>query len=186
MPSCLHPTDNINDLKNFRDFVQRTAFYASIDSKEVRKALIEIPESKASYEEFTKIALEKAEQLVDNDISQEVLQKVEVQQQDTAAAFRADSAYYRGDQKDRGYTRSNSGYGNGNGSSQGSGGDKPKFPWRYRHLRCHKCKELGHIKPICPLLEKKEPAADESEPQAVRSLSLTEAQANFIDIPNVF
>ena len=56
--------------------MQRTAFFASIEEPEIRTALLKIPESTADYEEFTKVAIEKAELLKGNKSSSDALQKV--------------------------------------------------------------------------------------------------------------
>ena len=56
--------------------MQRTAFFASIEEPEIWTALLKIPESPADYEEFTKVAIEKAELLKGNKSSSEALKKV--------------------------------------------------------------------------------------------------------------
>ena len=63
LPSCMHPKDTLDDLRNFLDLMQRTAFFASIEEAEIRTALLKIPESKANFEEFTKVAMETSELL---------------------------------------------------------------------------------------------------------------------------
>lgn len=131
LPSCLHPADDLVELKRFRDFIQRTAFYASIEDAEIRKSLIEIPEEKASYEEFTKIALERADQLHDNKTSQQVVQKVEIQPQVVESVMKVDGITYS---RGSGHT-SNRGYDGYHHYSQDKRGDYHQSNGRSDHPR---------------------------------------------------
>ena len=77
LPSCMLPKEcECEPSKKFMDLMQRSAFFASIEEQEIRTALLKIPESPADYEEFTKVAIEKAELLKGNKSSSEALKKV--------------------------------------------------------------------------------------------------------------
>ena len=61
LPTCVTPKDELESLQKFADLIKISAFFASIDCPEIRKALMKIPESEATYLEFTKVAQETDE-----------------------------------------------------------------------------------------------------------------------------
>lgn len=168
LPASVQPSDDIEELKKMRDLIQRTCFYASIDNAEVRKALIEIPEEKASYSEFTKVAIQRSEQLKNNESSQKVVEKIEKLKDEAAApVLKADNSQYRDNQK------ASRGRGNfrGRGSFRGYGGGRGNFSGRRDTIKCYDCGKFGHIAKFCT--EKKpESSASGSGSVATRSVDV--------------
>ena len=178
LPSCLQPRDDLDELKKFRDLVQRTAFYASVDDAEVRKSLIEISEEKATYSEFTKVAIERSEQLKNNESSQKVVKKIEnLQDEAVASVARADHFHFRGNQKpQRGRG------GRGRGSQRGGRGGAHKD---YSTYQCFICKQVGHIQFKCPNNQKVESSASGLGSVPTRSVDIDLASHFAASLPNV-
>ena len=155
LPSCLQPGDSIEELKSFRDLVQRTSFYASIRDAEVRKALIEIPEDKANFTEFTRVAIERSEQIKNNESSQKVVMKIENSQEEAAASVLWTNSYNRGSQMSQRGRRNNKGKrGNYRGNYRGGRGGSHEHQQNprvdYSKVECWECKKLGHFAVDCP------------------------------------
>ena len=178
LPSCLQPGDDIGELKKFRDLIQRTAFYASVGDAEIRKSLIEIPEDKATYSEFTKVAIERSEQLKNNESSQKVVKKIENQQDEAVASVaRAEHFQSRGNQKpQRGRG------GRGRGSQRGGRGGANKD---YSTYTCFICKQVGHIQFKCPNKPQVESSVNGSGSVATRSVDIDLANHFASSIPKV-
>ena len=149
LPTCLNVEETLGDLIKFKDLIIRSAFFASIPNEKVRNALIDIPRDTATYEEFTKVAIERAEQLIGYRTAGECLNKI---QKDPAVAASADttSVLRAGDYA------SNSGHKQRrNRGGHGKGGSNtyqavPDHPGPLSDVICHGCGARGHIRPNCP------------------------------------
>ena len=155
LPSCMHPKDTLDDLSKFLDLMHRTAFFASIEEPEIRTALLKIPESKADFEEFTKVALETSELLKGDKSSAEALQKVDgVQHQSSTTVLKLDSGNSSSKGKGRKAWR-----GRGRGGKPGSRGGAnvgnnqsgtKNDSSKNNVVDCWSCGAVGHISSRCP------------------------------------
>ena len=182
LPSCLQPSDDVEELKKFRDLVQRTSFYASIGDAEIRKSLIEIPDDKATYAEFTKVAIQRAEQLKNNESSQKVVKKIEnLQDEAVASVLRVENHHYKGNQKSqRGYHRGSRGRGYHRGGRGGSYVNKD-----YSTYTCNYCKQVGHIMAKCPKKAQADASAGGSGSVPTRSVDIDLSSHFASSLPNV-
>ena len=155
LPSCMHPKETDQDLKSFVDLMHRTAFFASIEEAEIRTALLKIPESKADYEEFTKVAIETAELLKGDKSSAEALKKVDGVQQSSTTVLKVDSNSsskgkgrkpWRGRGRGRGSKTGNRGGANVGNNQSGTKNDSSKSS----EVECWSCGTFGHMANKCP------------------------------------
>ena len=149
LPTCLNVEETLGDLIKFKDLIIRSAFFASIPNEKVRNALIDIPRDTATYEEFTKVAIERAEQLIGYRTAGECLNKI---QKDPAVAASADttSVLRAGDYaSNSGHKQRRNRGGHGKGGSN-TYHDVPDHPGSLSDVICHGCGARGHIRPNCP------------------------------------
>ena len=173
LPACMLPDiSNLEELQKFVDLMQRTAFFASIDEPEIRKALLKLPEDQTDFEEFTKVAVETDNLISSDKSTSDAINKVDGQQQEAAASsvlqVQEASAlpvmktqhsynYNTRDYKPRG----RSGY-----SPRGRGSNNRERRGNFRYGRgpntksdtstspneftCFSCGGKGHKSPVCP------------------------------------
>ena len=175
LPACLQPGDNIEELKKLRDLVQRTVFYASIGEAEVRKSLIEIEETKQTYSEFTRVAIERDEQLLNNESSQKVVQKLGMQDEAAALVLKAD----RKDQKFQKGKQSK-------GKPENQKGRGYRYKKDYSNYQCHNCEKWGHIIYNCPDLKKPDSSASGSGAVGTKKVDVDMESIVASSLPNVF
>ena len=154
LPSCMLPKEcECEPSKKFMDLMQRSAFFASIEEQEIRTALLKIPESKANYEEFTKVAIETEELLKGNKSSSDALKKVDgIQQHDTTTVLKVESnssskSRSRKNWRGRGGKPSYRGEGTGSGNQPNLKNDNATNP---NEPFCWSCGGKGHKSPQCP------------------------------------
>ena len=169
--SCMNPADgDVEGLRKLKDLLQRTYFFASLDDPEVEKALTDIPEDKATFEEFTKVAIERAEQLAGYKSSRSSISKIQVAEEGEPSVLRAGRDNYR-------TYRSRSNH-SGRGRGHGRYPDNHHRSSRNTHNRedqqnhkkevlCFTCGGKGHLQFVCPSY--KGPISDSTKPQHVKT-----------------
>ena len=172
LPACLLPDiSSLEELRKFVDLMQRTAFFASIDEPEIRKALLKLREDETDFDEFTRVAVETSTLLSSEKSTSEAIKKVDGQQQETAsssvlkvqeaAASPVLKVQYNSNSNRGGYvSRGRSNYvprGRNNYHERRGGyrwgrspGYKSNTPTSHNELICFTCGGKGHKSPVCP------------------------------------
>ena len=171
LPTCFTPKDdNLKSLQDFHDLMKRAAFFASIRCPEIRKALMKIPESQATFLEFTKVAQETDELIRAQRSNVDTYGKLDGVKQNTTASVmkvdgNSDHKRVRNNNK-RGHGGNRGGYRGGNrgGYRGGRGGSRNQSTSSVQsssqgEIICHSCGAKGHKSPSCPNKAKKDVAA---------------------------
>ena len=163
LPTCFTPImGDVKSLEAFADLMKRVAFFASIVKPEIRQALMKIPESEASYLEFTRVAQETDELLMGQKSNAETMEKLDGVKQDTTTSVlkldgnsdhkRVSNNNKRGRGGNRGGYRGGRG---GNTNQSNSNGQSSS----QSEIICRSCGGKGHKSPVCPTKSQKDVAA---------------------------
>ena len=185
LPSCLLAKDDMDELKALRDLIHRAAFFASIDNHEIRAALLKIPDDKADFEEFTKVATDTAELLKGTQSSSEAIKKVDGAQQDaTTSVLKLDDPsskkkVYKS-WRSRGRYKGKRGRGRGNSNNQTD--TKTDNSKDTHELVCFTCGGKGHRSTVCPSNLQKNSKVGPSESVATKCVDIVDT----VSSPGIF
>ena len=158
LPTCVTPKDELESLQKFADLIKRSAFFASIDCPEIRKALMKIPESEATYLEFTKVAQETDELMRGQKKCAETMEKMDgAKHETTTSVLKLESNsepkgvshnYKRGRGGNRGgsYNRGGS-HGSNRGGNRNQSHNKDQSSSQ-SEITCSSCGANGHKSPV--------------------------------------